>query len=359
MSGERDRLERRYRRLLLAYPAPYRAERGDEIVGTFLVSADSDRRWPSIADVADVLRGGVRQHLRARGAAGLTAGVSVAATFALTAAVALAALWLAWIELLPAPSWQVATQFGPFRSLGAAQFGPFRSLGAAVWIAWLVTGLAALAQPARITRWFVLAALVATVAVEPIAAFSGYGRPPLLVLVPQVALGVLALGWPTRPAWTHRLMPAVIAVAAVSVWFQFVPRSQGILLIVGADGASEGYRWVASEVLTPTAIVLLLGSLLAACSRALNGDNRGLWSVLLLLLPGGLLIIDPLTRLADDVTGLSGPYGNEPPESLAFAGVTAAVIILAAGALLLAVRLTGRQIPRRAERCPTCGRSRT
>lgn len=349
MSGERDRLERRYRRLLLAYPALYRAQRGDEIVGTYLVSADSDRRWPSVADIADVLRGGVRQHLRARGAAGLTAGVSVAATFALPAAVALAALWLAWIELLPAPSWQVA-----------AQFGPFRSLGAAVWIAWLVSGVAALAPPARITRWFVLAALVVTVAVEPVAALSGYDRPPLLVLVPQVALGALALGWPTRPTWTNRLLPAAIAVAALSVWFQFVlPRSGGVLVAVGADAASERYRWVASEVLTPTAIVLLVGSLLAACSRALKADNRGLWSVLLLLLPGGLLIVDPLTRLADDVTGLSGPYGNEPPEWLTLVGVTAVVIILAAGALLLAVRLTGRRISRRPERCPTCGRSRT
>jgi hypothetical protein len=75
-------LERRYRRLLRAYPAAYRAERGDEIVGTFLDTAGPDRRWPHVRDAADLLGDGLRQHLRARHARGLEAGAPLAATLA-------------------------------------------------------------------------------------------------------------------------------------------------------------------------------------------------------------------------------------------------------------------------------------
>lgn len=336
MSGRRDRLERHYRRLLLAYPAAYRAERGDEIVGTYLDAAGSDQRLPSVADATDVIRGGLRQHLRANRATGLIAGAPVAATFALTAAVVLAAVWLAYVELPPAPSWWVR-----------AQVGPFRSLGALVWIAWLGAGLAALALPARLTRWVVAAALAATVAAEPVAALSGYDRPPLLVLVPQLALGLLALGWPTRPAWTARLAPTLAGTVAV-------------LLTVRIGGAAYDYRGIDSGILSAGAIVLLAGSLLlAGFARALHGDNRGLWAVLLLLLPIGLLAIDPLAGVVSEVTGQAGPYGNWPNEWSTLAGVTVVVTILATGALPLVIGLRARLIGQRPESCPSCGHSRT
>ncbi|GIH12485.1 hypothetical protein [Rugosimonospora africana] len=336
MSGRQDRLERHYRRLLLAYPAAYRVERGDEIVGTYLEAAGSDQRLPSVADATDVLRGGMRQHLRANRAAGLAAGASVAATFALTAAVVLAAVWLAYIELPPAPSWLVTRQVSPFWSLGAV-----------VWIAWLGAGLAALALPARLTRWVVLAALAATVAAEPVAALSGYDRPPLLVLVPQLALGMLALGWPTRPTWTSRMAPAIAGTAA-------------LLFTVRIGGAGHYYRGIDSEVLAVGAIVLLAGSLLlAGFSRALHGDNRGLWAVLLLLLPIGLLAIDPLAGVVSEVTGQAGPYGNQPNEWPMLAGVTVVVTILATGAVPLVIGLRARLIRQRPGLCPTCGKSRT
>ncbi|MEU4427969.1 hypothetical protein AB0F81_45725, partial [Actinoplanes sp. NPDC024001] len=58
-------LERRYRRLVrIFYPAGYRAERGTEIVGTYLALASPDRRWPSAADAGDLAAGGLRQRLR-------------------------------------------------------------------------------------------------------------------------------------------------------------------------------------------------------------------------------------------------------------------------------------------------------
>jgi hypothetical protein len=63
-------LERRYRRLLRAYPPTYRAERGEEIVSTYLELAGPGQDWPSVGDAADALPGGIRQRLRAKGALG-------------------------------------------------------------------------------------------------------------------------------------------------------------------------------------------------------------------------------------------------------------------------------------------------
>jgi hypothetical protein len=59
-------LERRYRRLLLAYPKAYRAERGGEIVGTLLDAAAPDRRRPAFREAAALIFGGLRVRLGAK-----------------------------------------------------------------------------------------------------------------------------------------------------------------------------------------------------------------------------------------------------------------------------------------------------
>ena len=53
-------LERRCRRLLRAYPAGYRAERGEEILGTLLESAPDGRTRPGRREVAALVLGGLR-----------------------------------------------------------------------------------------------------------------------------------------------------------------------------------------------------------------------------------------------------------------------------------------------------------
>ena len=58
------RLELAYRRLLLAYPADYRNDRGDELVSTLLASAPPGRRRPSIAEAFDLLYHGFRTRAR-------------------------------------------------------------------------------------------------------------------------------------------------------------------------------------------------------------------------------------------------------------------------------------------------------
>jgi hypothetical protein len=58
------RLERRYRRLLVSYPAAYRAAHGDEIIGTLLEAAPPTQRFPSPRESGGLLLGGLRTRAR-------------------------------------------------------------------------------------------------------------------------------------------------------------------------------------------------------------------------------------------------------------------------------------------------------
>jgi hypothetical protein len=53
-------LERRCRRLLRAYPAWYRRDREEEMLGTLLEASPAGRRWPSARDARAVIAGGLR-----------------------------------------------------------------------------------------------------------------------------------------------------------------------------------------------------------------------------------------------------------------------------------------------------------
>jgi hypothetical protein len=53
-------LERRCRLLLRAYPAEYRADRGEEIIGTLLEATPPGRSWPLARDVRALAAGGLR-----------------------------------------------------------------------------------------------------------------------------------------------------------------------------------------------------------------------------------------------------------------------------------------------------------
>jgi len=55
MNGDPD-LERRYRRLLAAYPAAFRREYEQEILSVLMAGAEQGQRWPRLAQAADLLR---------------------------------------------------------------------------------------------------------------------------------------------------------------------------------------------------------------------------------------------------------------------------------------------------------------
>lgn len=57
-----DKLERRYARLLAAYPADYRRSRGAEVLGTLLDAAEPGRTRPPLREAAALLVGALRAH---------------------------------------------------------------------------------------------------------------------------------------------------------------------------------------------------------------------------------------------------------------------------------------------------------
>ncbi|MEV1156054.1 hypothetical protein AB0J27_11695 [Micromonospora chokoriensis] len=322
-------LERRYLRLLRAYPADYRRARGAEIVGTYLDLAAPDQRWPTLADAADLVRGGLRQRLRAAGVTGLIPGVRLAALLALVTASALAGVW-GTAELHPPPA-----------EWGVPHVGPFVSLGVVTWAAWLLAAVVIAVAPSRVARWAVTLALLLTIALPPVAAALGALRPPLMVLLPQVVLGLLGLALPDRSSRAIRLAPALSALSAV----------MATEFLVGLDAVDTYYYGTTLEIFLPTVggLLLVVGALLAM-GLALGGDTRGGWALVTLLTPAGFLAVP---GLADSF----GPaYGAITFAELAVTAV--AVAVAGPAALLLTVLFRSRRTSTpqpSGQQCPTCG----
>jgi hypothetical protein len=74
-------LERRYRRLLGAYPAAYRKERGEEMLATLLESAPAGETWPSIRDARALVMGGLRVRAAQNHRLGTPANLRLSALF--------------------------------------------------------------------------------------------------------------------------------------------------------------------------------------------------------------------------------------------------------------------------------------
>ncbi|MFF0467626.1 hypothetical protein ACFYPX_09410 [Micromonospora zamorensis] len=329
-------LERRYRRLLHAYPLGYRRARGAEIVGTYLDLAEPGRRWPSPADAADVVAGGVRERLRAAGAADLIPGVRLAATLAFTTATALAGIWTA-AETIAGQVPRVVPTFGPFATTGIV-----------VWAVWLLAAVVYSLAPLRWTRMAIGLALLLIVAALPVGALVGLPRPPLFVLVPHAVLGLLALAMPADPPRWQRLVPLVVAPLAT------LAAAHGM---VERNTPYRSGEW--GNFLPKAGVALLLTAMLTAAILALRHDTRGLWAVLTLLAPIGLLGLYPLSEITADLVGASYP-------DFQVATATAGVVVI-----LTAVTLTAAVAARRGARpgrsatvtgapmtgsCPTCGR---
>lgn len=95
-------LERRYRRLLLAYPRSYRRYRGDEMVATLLDAAAPDQRRPTAAARRDLVVRGLRCRFGVRGGPLAWVG-AVFATAVFVVLGACAGNWWDWRDTAPPP----------------------------------------------------------------------------------------------------------------------------------------------------------------------------------------------------------------------------------------------------------------
>lgn len=313
-------LERRYLRLVrIFYPPGYRDARGSEIVGTYLALSSPGRRWPSAADVTDLVGGALRQRLREVGATGIGSGVRLAATLALLTATALAGGWAA-LELNP---WTAAW-------FGFPQHSASGSLGVGVWAAWLLAAVVQVVAPGRWTRLAVGLALFLTVAVVPLAAVVDQVRPPLFVLLAQVCLGLVALGVPGRlPVWLRLLPVAGAAVALpVAVTYAYSRR----------DVFDAYYGWPAGQVLPIAGVALFLLTLLVGVGLAARNDFRGVWALLVLLGPIGMLWLHPL---AEELA--VSRYGGGPNADWTTLAASAIVVSAVAAMLVVSAAMVARR----------------
>jgi hypothetical protein len=327
-------LERRYARwTALFYPAGYRRERGSELMDTYLCLAAPGRKRPSPADIADLAAGGLRQYLRI--APGLGPGFRLAGLLALMTATAFATGSMAFEVLAPRQPW-------------FSHVGPFQSLGAAAWAAWLLAAVVHVAASGRWLRRTVGLAVLVTAGIVPVATLTGLPRPPLAVLLPQIVLGVVALGVAARHPWWIRLMPIAATAATLPVAIYTAPDLTYY----------TGYHDDFSRAAMPAgAVTLLIGALLIALGMAARRDSRGAWAMLILLTPIGMLAVNPLGAVFDD----SGPGQAVIPAWSAM--VEASVLVAVTGPMLVAmalvarVRLSAGRRPPGADRgrCPTGG----
>ncbi|XVV10621.1 hypothetical protein ACQP2X_38130 [Actinoplanes sp. CA-131856] len=315
-------LERRYQLLVrLFYPAAYRHERESEIVSTYLELAPPGRRRPSSRDIADLAAGGARQHLRATDVTELRPGLRLAGLLAMATATALAAIW-AVVESAPLPP--------EIPSRAVPQLGPITSLGAVVWALWLLAAFAFAVRP-QWSRAVIGVALLATVAAVPLSAVTEVHRPPLHMLLPQFALGVLALGAGHLPL-IERLLPLAAGAAAAAIV------RPGIEYTMIYFDSEIGY------MMTAVGLILLAVSLAIAVGLGVMGQGRGGWALLILLGPIGLITVQELTR------AISG----EPNSTYSAMAATAVLVgVSSVALLLLAVGLHRRLAVH--ERCESCG----
>lgn len=223
-------LERRCRILMLAYPAAYRRERADEMLGTLLDMTPEGRTWPLRRDVAALVLGG----LRARSAQNRRLGIVTDLRFA---AMLGCAIYLCAMIASPGYGFGVFnvyySEWQPWAAtvlIYAAAFVPFL----ARWR--IAVPIAALA----------VAAVVVDHRVGAIAVDVGVPLLPSLLpfLVPLVIL-VLLSGRTTRPPRIWLLLPGLVVAEAVAaqllgvnadwypafLWAPRIPLQVGLIVI--------------------------------------------------------------------------------------------------------------------------------
>lgn len=225
-------LERRYRRLLYAYPPGYRHQHQEEILATLLDSARPGQHYPSFREAVALALGGLRT--RARLAARQSAwslwaeGLRLGALLLLVSVTASAA----------SATW-LLTEFG----------GTWITAKAAGWV---VTGAAALTVVA-VARGAFRAGLVLLVAALAAGWSGSPAQPELLGLAVAVVIVLVLLRRPPVPS-RRRAWP----------WLLATPLS----LVVGLYGFHLGDQWPVVGALEARTLLPNLGLLLVALAWA-------------------------------------------------------------------------------------------
>jgi hypothetical protein len=312
-----DAIERRYHRLLMAYPARYRAERGEEIVATLLEAAPPGRRWPTAREAVDLLGSGLVARLGFGHVPALAAGAAIAAPVALAAAGGLGAF-----------EWVPAVGLPPYYSQPPDVLEP----GGLARLVWPVVALAAAAAP-RVGRVLIAGGLVLTGWVASTYVAAGlYGSLGALAMLAVFGL-IAAIGWPRPAGPAHRLTVA-LGVPVVLAATMLVGIRLPVDPVYGwsPQPLRVPFGWLPGEPFHPlaptgTGFVLLAGVVLIAVARW--REPRWIWAAVLLAVPAGGLARMLVELLHAETTTPRPTYAELLVSVPAFAGGALAAIWLA------------------------------
>jgi hypothetical protein len=291
------RLERRARWLLRAYPAAYRADRGEEIVGTLLEAVPPGRDWPPSRETVALVAAGLHARRAANQRQGLATSVrQVAVAGAAVYLVQLPALglgavvWSARRGHLPFPFWEYGWLFYALAVLALV-------ILAAGWSGrrWLVAAGAAAAVIAAVSflvirqDWGLMIVLADFVG-PPVVVFLLFARrterlPLSLLWLPGLALGValaesLANTYPALFAATTTgttlLSPYTTGLSLVTVlvavgWLATDVRPlASVVFAFAGSRVTYGFAYGRPDVTVGPAVIILAitASLVAVCALA-------------------------------------------------------------------------------------------
>jgi hypothetical protein len=268
-----DELERRYRRLLRAYPPGYRREREEEIVATFLDAASPGQTRPTTADSADIVVAGLRARLGVLGTGDLGLGLRTAAPVALAVAAGMAVLGLL------RDSQATAGHPSPFRP---ALF---------VYAAWLLAAIGRVVLPAVVARLIAAVALLGTLAALVLMSSSWSSPSPGWSLMVLALLGFVAVaGGAARMSTKERVGLAagtLVSVAFLGGAALLVPTTDGPSWLASRRAMNHQYQSAVEAVVAIAVAVLLAG--LAVLGRL--RDRRWRMAALVLLVATGWLTV--------------------------------------------------------------------
>lgn len=234
-------LERRYRRLLRAYPAAYRQHRGDELLATLLEAAAPGKRHPTLRETLGLLGGGLSARAGlAGGCAPWTLwaeGLRLGALLLLVSMTgdAASATWLqtnhavfTWIFSTTAG---LAVTLASAAAAAAVARGAFRAGLVLVGVA-VAAGWSGLRYPPELWAYLTAAGILAALARRPPATPRRRAWPWLLATPLTLVVGLYGIHLPTdrfHPLsgmilHTRTLAPVAVVLVAVLLWLPIDPR---------------------------------------------------------------------------------------------------------------------------------------
>lgn len=276
-------LERRYRRMLLWFPAGHRHIYGEEMIGVMIASTPADQDRPSKADVLDLIGGGLRTRLRqSRAGEGNPAWRDALAVFSVVAPVVLLG-WLAAYYLASIAQLMTLPRF-PFWYRRVTEGGDFGQLTVVIATALAVAALAICPVLARRGKSAAaaLAGVIGAAAavfglVQAYRHFGGGDYEFILFLSLLAAMEILALVVSAGPArgWQLLSRRGVVVLAVIS--FVVVAASTALGAASGVQGHDQVWNYV-NTISDISGIVTVLGVALTL-RRPVGGRLLALWAI--------------------------------------------------------------------------------